>query len=149
MGKAVLITCWQNISTLDFQLRLQQFIELRREKRLFEARRHAQVCLVPHTENHTGMVFVAAGLLAFPPDTRVEPYKVCHFVCSFPASFLLSSYSSPALLSALLSADHLRPCIPKNDGHFSHRSSFEPIMNFSPFRRILFCTRLFLPASLL
>lgn len=63
-------------NTLEFELRLQQFIELRRKGRLLEARQHAQKFISPSIENNNPEVHRAAGLLAYSPQTRAEPYRV-------------------------------------------------------------------------
>lgn len=63
-------------NSLEFQLRLQQYIELRRGGKLLEARQHAQKYIAPHTETHSAEIYTAASMLAFPPDTQAEPYKV-------------------------------------------------------------------------
>jgi len=62
-------------NNLEFQLRLQQFIELRRNGKLLAARQHAQRYIAPHTDSHFAEIHTAAALLAFPPDTAAEPYK--------------------------------------------------------------------------
>jgi macrophage erythroblast attacher len=61
---------------LEFELRLQQYIELRRNGQLLEARQHAQKHIAPYTDIHGQEVYQASGLLAYPPDTETEPYKV-------------------------------------------------------------------------
>lgn len=61
---------------LEFELRLQQYIELRRNGRLVEARQHARKYLIPHADIYPHEVNKAAGLLAFPPETQVAEYKV-------------------------------------------------------------------------
>ncbi|KAL8734904.1 MAG: hypothetical protein Q9166_001256 [cf. Caloplaca sp. 2 TL-2023] len=62
-------------NTLEFELRLQQFIEFRRKDHLLEARQHAQKYISSSIENNIPKVHHAAGLLAYSPDTRVEPYR--------------------------------------------------------------------------
>ena len=62
---------------LEFQLRLQQYIELRREGKSVEAVQHIQKYLAPHKDIHETEVFRAMGMLAIPPDVQAEPYKVC------------------------------------------------------------------------
>lgn len=64
-------------SNLEFQLRLQQYIELCRNRQLLEAMQYAQKFLASHVE--LWAVVQAAGLLAYPPETQTEPYKVCRF----------------------------------------------------------------------
>lgn len=63
-------------STLEFELRLQQFIELRRKGSLLEARLHAQKYITVHSEMNVPEFQRAAGLLAYGPYARTEPYKV-------------------------------------------------------------------------
>lgn len=61
---------------LEFELRLQQYIELRRNRQLVEARQHAQKYLTQHAGTYLEEVNRAAGLLAYPPDTHVREYSV-------------------------------------------------------------------------
>ncbi|KAL4942855.1 hypothetical protein BDV06DRAFT_221791 [Aspergillus oleicola] len=63
---------------LEFELRLQQYIEMirKRDKTKFvDAMVHARKYLAPYTETQSAEIHRAAGLLAFPPDTKAEPYK--------------------------------------------------------------------------
>ncbi|KAK7531347.1 negative regulation of gluconeogenesis [Phyllosticta citribraziliensis] len=63
-------------SNLEFELRLQQYIEMVRSgntQKLMEATMHARKYLAPHHDNQ--FAIRAAGLLAFPPDTPAEPYR--------------------------------------------------------------------------
>ncbi|KAL8764240.1 MAG: hypothetical protein Q9184_000209 [Pyrenodesmia sp. 2 TL-2023] len=62
-------------NALEFELRLQQFIEFRRKGQLLEARLHAQRYISLNTTTSKPEIHRAAGLLAHPPGTRVEPYK--------------------------------------------------------------------------
>ena len=61
---------------LEFELRLQQYIESRRNGQLVDARQHAQKYLTPHAGTYLEEVKRAAGLLAYPPDTQVPEYRV-------------------------------------------------------------------------
>ncbi len=61
---------------LEFELRLQQYIELRRNGQLVDARQHAQKYLTQHAGTYPEEVNRAAGLLAYPPDTQVPEYQV-------------------------------------------------------------------------
>ena len=61
---------------LEFELRLQQYIELRRNGQMVEARQHARKYLIPQADQYPLEVNKAAGLLAFPPETQVVEYKV-------------------------------------------------------------------------
>ena len=63
-------------NTLEFELRLQQYIELQREGKVTEAMLHAQKFLGPQMDGHETQVYQASGLLAYPPDTTAEPYRV-------------------------------------------------------------------------
>lgn len=65
---------------LEFELRLQQYIEMIRtgDKRNFvDAMMHAKRYLTPYIETQSTEIHRAAGLLAFPPDTKADPYRVC------------------------------------------------------------------------
>lgn len=67
---------WQQ-SELEYELRLQQYIELvrtRQQSKLLEATAHARKYLVSIDDPHSAVK--AAGLLAYPPGTPIEPYKV-------------------------------------------------------------------------
>lgn len=61
---------------LEFELRLQQFIEFRRNGQLKEARQHARKHVTPHGLIYSKEVDKAAGLLAFSLNTPVSEYKV-------------------------------------------------------------------------
>ncbi|KAJ9643098.1 GID complex subunit containing RING finger motif [Coniosporium apollinis] len=84
--KAALVWCADNKqalkkinSNLEFELRLQQYIEMVRSgdtQKLMEATMHARKFLAPHQD--TNFAIRAAGLLAFPPDTPAEPYKTLY-----------------------------------------------------------------------
>ncbi|MCJ1373582.1 GID complex subunit containing RING finger motif [Loxospora ochrophaea] len=63
---------------LEFELRLQQYIELRRDGQLLEARQHAQKHMVAHQYTQSTEILRAAGILAYPPDTQTEPYKTMY-----------------------------------------------------------------------
>lgn len=122
-------------SMLEFELRLQQYIELVRqgheagvsgmdgvegegvfigqgggEVKLVEARSHAKRWL-----SGTGdfeLLRRAAGLLAYRPWDEVEPYVVCGFAtlcCGYLADWLLCSLSTPHLAGriSLLSSSRL------------------------------------------
>ncbi|KAI4190503.1 MAG: hypothetical protein L6R41_000738 [Letrouitia leprolyta] len=65
-------------SSLEFELRLQQFIELRRRGQLSEAKQHAQKYISSNTDLNTPEVRRAAGLLAYPPETKMEPYRTMY-----------------------------------------------------------------------
>lgn len=64
---------------LEFELRLQQYIEMIRtgdKKKLLDAMLHAKKYLTPYMDTQATEIRRAAGLLAFPRDTRAEPYRV-------------------------------------------------------------------------
>lgn len=65
-------------STLEFRLRLQEFIELVREGRKMDAIAHAKKYLAGNASLHMGDIQRAMALLAFPPDTRCAPYKALY-----------------------------------------------------------------------
>lgn len=73
---------------LEFELRLQQYIELRRNGQLVEARQHAQKYLTQHAGTYLEEVNRAAGLLAYRPDTQVQEYKVRSHTETFIACML-------------------------------------------------------------
>ncbi|BDD61969.1 GID complex subunit containing RING finger motif [Monascus purpureus] len=63
---------------MEFELRLQQYIEMIRsgdKSKLVEAMVHAKKYLTPYAETQSTEIHRAAGLLAFPGDTKAEPYK--------------------------------------------------------------------------
>ncbi|KAL8997491.1 MAG: hypothetical protein Q9169_003271 [Polycauliona sp. 2 TL-2023] len=62
-------------NSLEFELRLQQFIELRRKGLLPEAQQHAQKFVSSNMRQNNPEVQRAAGLLAYSPLTRAEPYR--------------------------------------------------------------------------
>lgn len=64
---------------LEFELRLQQYIEMIRsgdKTKYMEAMVHAKKYLTPYIDSQPTEIHRAAGLLAFPKDTKAEPYKV-------------------------------------------------------------------------
>lgn len=76
-------------TNLEFELRLQQYIELIRSggpSKQFEAMLHAKKYLTPYSGSHNDQILHAAGLLAQPPDTLLDPYKVCHHLVIFMMS---------------------------------------------------------------
>ncbi|KAJ5595793.1 hypothetical protein N7450_002251 [Penicillium hetheringtonii] len=63
---------------LEFELRLQQYIELVRSQdqmKKIEAIAHAKKYLVTNQETQNKEIMRAAGMLVFTQDTRAEPYK--------------------------------------------------------------------------
>ncbi|KAI1920158.1 GID complex subunit containing RING finger motif [Ophidiomyces ophidiicola] len=65
-------------SRFEFELRLQQYIELLRVGDKAGARKHATKFLTPHSETQAPDIRRAAGLLVYFPDTRAEPYKTMY-----------------------------------------------------------------------
>lgn len=64
---------------LEFELRLQQYIELVRSQdqtKKIEAIAHAKKYLVTNQETQNKEIMRAAGMLVFTQDTRAEPYQV-------------------------------------------------------------------------
>ena len=58
---------------------MQQYIEMLRtgnKEKVVEAMMHAQRYLSSYIETQSAEIHRAAGLLAFPKDTKAEPYKV-------------------------------------------------------------------------
>ncbi|EXJ83898.1 hypothetical protein A1O1_07527 [Capronia coronata CBS 617.96] len=73
-----LITAPYKSTNLEFELRLQQYIELIRAGTIakkLEARMYAQQYLIPHASSRPEAIMQAAGLLAQEPDTQAEPYR--------------------------------------------------------------------------
>ncbi|KAG6897245.1 hypothetical protein C0992_003135 [Termitomyces sp. T32_za158] len=62
-------------SPLEFDLRLQEFIELSRARKSEEAIAYAQKHLAAWHETHLQQIRTASALLAFPPNTSCMPYK--------------------------------------------------------------------------
>jgi len=62
-------------STLEFNVRLQEFIELAKVGNKLEAVRHAKKHLASEEGSHLEVVQQAMGLLAFPLDTPLQPYR--------------------------------------------------------------------------
>ena len=71
-------------TALEFELRLQQYIELIRVNKTTEAREHAFKHLSPHASSRPEPVMHAAGLLAQPPNTMAEPYKTLFSASRWP-----------------------------------------------------------------
>ncbi|KAF8521027.1 CTLH/CRA C-terminal to lish motif domain-containing protein [Gautieria morchelliformis] len=62
-------------STLEFDLRLQEYIELTRARKYEEAIPYSKKYLTPWYETHGVQITQAFNLLAFPPTTTCAPYK--------------------------------------------------------------------------
>ena len=64
-------------NTLEFDLRLQEYIELTRAGKHLEAIAYSKRYLLPWRETHLPHIRQAAALLCFPPTTTCSPYKAC------------------------------------------------------------------------
>ncbi|KAF8137503.1 CTLH/CRA C-terminal to lish motif domain-containing protein [Boletus edulis] len=62
-------------STLEFELRLQEYIELSRDRRTQEAITYARRYLIPWQETHLEQITQAMALLAVQPSTTCGQYK--------------------------------------------------------------------------
>ena len=63
-------------SSLEFQVRLQEYLELVKRGQKLEAVKHAKKFLCTETElEHLSVVQQAMGLLAFSSSTQIQPYK--------------------------------------------------------------------------
>ncbi|XP_074641551.1 E3 ubiquitin-protein transferase MAEA-like isoform X2 [Tubulanus polymorphus] len=62
-------------SSLEFNLRTQEFIELIRSNKRLDAVKHARKYFTNLEDNQLNDVQRVMGLLAFPSDTQVAPYK--------------------------------------------------------------------------
>ncbi|XP_034528134.1 E3 ubiquitin-protein transferase MAEA isoform X2 [Ailuropoda melanoleuca] len=65
------------LSCLEFSLRIQEFIELIRQNKRLDAVRHARKHFSQAEGSQLDEVRQVMGMLAFPPDTHISPYKVC------------------------------------------------------------------------
>ncbi|KAL8787877.1 MAG: hypothetical protein Q9195_007570 [Heterodermia aff. obscurata] len=65
-------------SNLEFELRLQQYIELRRNEKVIEAKQHAQKFIIPQIDIRQSDTRRAAGIMAHSPTTRAEPYRTMY-----------------------------------------------------------------------
>ncbi|KAF8068893.1 CTLH/CRA C-terminal to lish motif domain-containing protein [Lyophyllum atratum] len=62
-------------STLEFELRLQEYIELSRAAKYQEAIAYSKKYLIAWQETHLSQIQTAAALLALPPEKAFGPYK--------------------------------------------------------------------------
>ncbi|XP_037295981.1 E3 ubiquitin-protein transferase MAEA isoform X2 [Manduca sexta] len=62
-------------STMEFNIRIQEFIELVREDKRLEAVRYAKKHFSNFEEGQLQDIQHCMGMLAFPKDTEVEPYR--------------------------------------------------------------------------
>ncbi|KAM6150590.1 LOW QUALITY PROTEIN: E3 ubiquitin-protein transferase MAEA [Erethizon dorsatum] len=65
----------RNWSCLEFSLRIQEFIELVRQNKRLDAVRHARKHFSQAEGSQLDEVRQVMGMLAFPPDTHISPYK--------------------------------------------------------------------------
>ena len=63
-------------STLEFDLRLQEYIELTRARKNEDAIAYSKKYLTPWYETHEAQIRQSFCLLVFPPSTNCPPYKV-------------------------------------------------------------------------
>ena len=84
------LTCRQfsSQSTLEFELRYQEFIELVKAKKFTEAISYSQKQLVPWQSTRLAEISQVMTLLAFDQGTRCPPYAVC-------STFLLQGSMRP------------------------------------------------------
>ncbi|CAH2241155.1 jg11605 [Pararge aegeria aegeria] len=62
-------------STMEFKIRIQEFIELVRDDRRLEAVRYAKKHFSTYEDGQLDDIQHCMGMLAFPKDTDVEPYR--------------------------------------------------------------------------
>ncbi|XP_072935743.1 E3 ubiquitin-protein transferase MAEA isoform X2 [Epargyreus clarus] len=62
-------------STMEFKIRIQEFVELVREDRRLEAVRYAKKHFSSYEDGQLQEIQHCMGMLAFPKDTEVEPYR--------------------------------------------------------------------------
>ncbi|KAJ2925421.1 hypothetical protein H1R20_g11690, partial [Candolleomyces eurysporus] len=99
-------------STLEFELRLQEYIELCRARKTVEANAYLKKYLAQWHDNYLSQIQQAANLLIFPPTTTCGPYRRLydssrwdHLVRSFRfAIYNLNSIPTEPLLHLALYA---------------------------------------------
>ena len=121
-------------SELELELRLQQFIDLARHgdiDKLLDAIAHARKHLAGDQSSKFGLQ--AGGLMAYPPDTFVEPYRVsikdqaCHVVLQ--ADQLLPELILPRTIPLFVNTvcpDTSRPVLPASDPFATHCPQCRP-----------------------
>ncbi|KAH9848379.1 CTLH/CRA C-terminal to lish motif domain-containing protein [Lenzites betulinus] len=62
-------------NTLEFDLRLQEYIELARARKTVEAMAYSKKHLLPWLDTHRRQIIQAPALLCYPPTTACSPYK--------------------------------------------------------------------------
>ncbi|GAA98638.1 uncharacterized protein L969DRAFT_95136 [Mixia osmundae IAM 14324] len=83
-------------SSLEFELRLQEFVELCRLRQLGQAIQYARKQLAPWQGTYPDEIKQAMALLAFAPDTKCLPYKDLYDLAwwtRIQASFRLAIYT--------------------------------------------------------
>ncbi|KAF9568695.1 hypothetical protein CPC08DRAFT_702304 [Agrocybe pediades] len=83
-------------STLEFDLRMQEYIELSRARRTTEAIAYSKKHLIQWQETHLPQIRQLLALLAFPPTTACGPYKRLYDLSRWnilAKSFRLSIYN--------------------------------------------------------
>ncbi|KZT69970.1 hypothetical protein DAEQUDRAFT_709310 [Daedalea quercina L-15889] len=89
-------------NTLEFDLRLQEYIELARAGKNLEAIAYSKKHLLPWQETHLPQIRQAAALLCYPPTTTCTPYKRLYDTSRWDAliqSFRLAIYNLSTLPS--------------------------------------------------
>lgn len=87
-------------STLEFDLRLQEYIELARARKTEEAIAYTKKHMIQWQETHLSQIRAASALLAFPPETTCGPYKRLYDPVRWStlvSSFRLAVYSLHSL----------------------------------------------------
>lgn len=62
-------------STMEFNLRVQEFVELVRQDRRLDAVKHARRCFTNYDDYQLQEIQCCMGQLAFPANTSLSPYK--------------------------------------------------------------------------
>ncbi|CAN6674881.1 protein Fyv10p [Trichomonascus vanleenenianus] len=121
-------------SSLEFEVRLQCFIELIKQDKRIEAVQYQKKYLVKFANSQYSQIKVASGLLAFATDTEVPQYKALYSEDRWSdiANLFLQAYFKvhniglrPALLDNLalgLSALKTKACTAKSAGNHDHTS---------------------------
>lgn len=61
---------------MEFELRLQEFVELARNRKTTEAMAYSRKHFTPYLETHSKKVILYMGLLAYSPDIPIQRYQV-------------------------------------------------------------------------
>ena len=70
-------------SSLEFEVRLQEFVELIKSGKRMDAVKHARKHLSSNDPEQLPLIQRGMGLLAFPADTNVEPYRYSQGLLEF------------------------------------------------------------------